>query len=228
MAPAPGNFLDALAPADRDELLAAVRPRTFARGESLFRGGADDDSFAVLLSGRVKLVGQTESGRTVLVALRGRGDLIGELAVLSGGPRSVDVIPVEAVRAGVGPGEVLRQFLERRPAALMVLCLILGDRLRAADRGLIEMAALPGDVRVEGLLLDLADRYGRADGDALHISVPLSQDELADWTGLSRQAVAKALATLRAEGLVDTARRRLLVSDLDALRRRVAARRADA
>lgn len=216
------SFLDSLQPADRDDLMALVRRRRFDRGESVFRGGADEDSFALLLSGRVKLVAQTQSGRAIVVGLRGPGELLGELAVLSGQPRSADVLPVEPVEVGVGPGDALRQFFDRRPRALLALCLLLADRLREADRGLVELASLPGDVRVGVRLLELADRYGRAEPAGTYLSVPLSQDELADWTGLSRQAVARALADLRGLRLVDTARRSIVVSDVAALRARVA------
>ncbi|GAA3308369.1 hypothetical protein GCM10020219_009520 [Nonomuraea dietziae] len=69
-------------------------------------------------------------------------------------------------------------------------------------------------------LVELAERYGEQTSTGLRVALPLSQDELAGWTGASREAVSKALRTLRDRGLIETGRRRVVVHDLDGLRRR--------
>ena len=74
--------------------------------------------------------------------------------------------------------------------------------------------------RVARRLVELTGRYGEADGDGLRITLPLSQEELAGWTGSSREAVVKALRTMRSRGWIATARREIRVLDLDALERR--------
>jgi CRP/FNR family transcriptional regulator, cyclic AMP receptor protein len=68
--------------------------------------------------------------------------------------------------------------------------------------------------------VELADRFGSAGGGQIEIELPLSQEELASWTGASREAVSKALHTLRAAGVVETGRRHVTVLDVAGLRRR--------
>lgn len=218
--PAPVGFLAALSEPDRTALVAQLRRRRFERGAVLLREGDQGEDFAILLSGRVKLVARAASGRTVLVGLRGPGAILGELGAIDGRPRTADVIALEAGEAAVGSVSFLSRFLDERPSALAVLAATLVDRLRESDRARVEMAAHDGLGRVALRLLDLAEVYGSSEGSGPHVRIqlPISQDELADWTGMSRQAVARALATLRSQGHVSTHRMGLSVHDPERLR----------
>lgn len=186
----------------------------------LLREGDQGDDFAILLSGRVKLIARATTGRSVLVGLRGPGALIGELGAIDGKPRAADAVALEAGEAAVGSLAFLTRFLKERPSAMTVVTAMVVDRLREADRGRVELAAHDGLGRVVLRLLELADNYGQAvgSGSDVRIQLPISQDELADWTGMSRQAVARALSTLRSEGYVSTHRMGLSVHDPDRLR----------
>ncbi len=86
----------------------------------------------------------------------------------------------------------------------------------------IEFASAQTHGRVAARLLELADRHGEPDGEAIVITLPISQEELAGWTGSSREAVAKALATLRDLDLIRTERRRITVLDAAGLMRQSA------
>lgn len=214
----PIEFLTALDEQDRNALVAGLRRRTFERGTILLREGEDGDDFAILLSGRAKLVARASSGRSVLVGLRGPGALLGELGAIDGLPRAADVVALEPGEAAIGSVVFFRRFLAERPAAMQVVAQLLVQRLREADRGRVELAAHDALGRVALRLLELAETYGSAESGRVRIQVPLSQDELADWTGMSRQAVARALSTLRTQGFVSTHRMGLSVHDPDRLR----------
>jgi CRP-like cAMP-binding protein len=210
------SFLERLRPAERDALLALLRPHAFERGDIIFRSGEEGSVFGVLLSGRTKVVAHGAGERSVLVDLNGPGDLIGELSVLTGGRRSADVVAVEAVRVGMAPAHALRRFAER-PGAALALLATLGERLRDANAGRWEMAVLTAEQRVVVRLVQLVSRYGHLEEAGTRIQLPITQDELADWTGLSRPAVARVLAQLRRDGVVTTGRRSLTVLDAAAL-----------
>ncbi len=211
------TFLGGLTDDDRAAVLATIRERTVPAGESLIRHGDLGSSFAVVLAGRFKLVTRASTGRLVLLGLRGPGELIGEIAILDKGSRSADVVALEPARVGMGSADSLRRLLHDRPGTTLALCQSLNRRLREADEARVEMAALTGNARVAVRLVQLGRDYGRPTAEGLEIALPLSQDEIADWTGLSRPAVARALAEFRRAGLVVTARRRLTLPDPDAL-----------
>jgi CRP/FNR family transcriptional regulator, cyclic AMP receptor protein len=155
----------------------------------------------------------------VILAFPGPGELLGELSAIDGQPRSGTVRAVDDVEALVIPGSAFRAFLEHKPRIALVLLRSVIARLRTADRQRVDYAVNDVVVRVAGRLVELCDRFGSEDGSGVHIGLSITQDELAAWVGASREAVAKAMALLRTLGWVQTERRRILVRDLDALRR---------
>jgi CRP-like cAMP-binding protein len=113
-------------------------------------------------------------------------------------------------------------FLERHPRVLRRLLIDVIGRLRSRVRHQLEFGTGDALGRVCARLADLADRYGEPDGDAVVVHSPLSQSELAAWTGLSREAVVKALRALRQLEWIDVRGRTVLVRDLQRLRGRAA------
>lgn len=216
----PGSFLEAMPATDTEALLAAGRARTYRKAAPLLVEGESSDRIAVILSGRVKVFVSTDDGREVVLSMRGPGDLIGELSFLDGAPRSATAAAVEEVRALIVTSVEFKSFLGSRPAAALVLLQLLSRRLREADAKLAEFTAHDSVGRVARRLLELADRYGRDEEGGRSIDLTLSQEELAGWTGSSREAVSKALSALRQLGWVQTRRRGFVILDMEALRRR--------
>jgi CRP-like cAMP-binding protein len=212
-------FLDALEPDELDELHAAGRRRRYGVGVTLFHEGDDAGPIVVLLTGRVKIVSLSVAGREVIIAIRGPGDLLGELSAVDGGPRSVTVTTLEPVEALVLPGSAFLAFVERRPRVALVLLRMVAGRLRSADARHADFATHDVVGRVATRLVELADRFGERAEGRIEIELPLSQEELAAWTGASREAVSKALHVLRSLGVVETGRRHITVLDEEALRR---------
>ncbi|HWH43473.1 MAG TPA: Crp/Fnr family transcriptional regulator [Thermoleophilaceae bacterium] len=216
-----GAFLDGLTEAERAALEREGVPRRFARGTALFHERQPSDKVVILRDGRVKLTCVTEEGREILLAVRGPGDLLGELSAIDGEPRSATAQALEAVDALVISREAFTGFLESNPRVAVVIMQMLARRLRDADRKRVEFAAQDSVGRVAARLVELVERFGEDAGDgAVRITLPLSQDELAGWVGASREAVSKALQALRGLGWIETHRRGVTVLDVDALRRR--------
>jgi CRP/FNR family transcriptional regulator, cyclic AMP receptor protein len=219
----PGEFLSLLDAEDREALLARAGRRRFRRGALLIHEGDPGDEVFALLSGRVKVVGTTRDGRDVIVRFAGPGELLGELAVIDGQPRLASIEAIDAVEALAISGREFRALLDSHPGISVALLRSLARRFRGADRARVEFAASQTLGRVAARLLELIDRYGEPAGDgAVAIDLPLSQEELAGWTASSREAVAKALQTLRNLGIVSTERRRITVLDPEALRNHAA------
>jgi CRP/FNR family cyclic AMP-dependent transcriptional regulator len=217
ISPEPGEFLDLLTKEEFDDLRAAGRARRWERGTIVMNEGETADWVLVLTSGRVKVSSHTEGGTEVVLAIRGPGALLGDMSALDGHPRSGTVTALEPVE-----GIVVRDFPdflhEHGRVAVLLMRLIVG-RLRDADRKRVEYGAYDTTGRVATRLVELAERYGEPVDGGVRVALPLSQDELAGWTGASREAVSKALRTLRDRGLIETGRLRVVVHDLEELRR---------
>ena len=216
------GFLGALSASERDALQERASRRRHTRGAVLFHEHDDSDSIVVVLSGRVKVSTVTEDGREVVLAFRGPGDLVGELSAIDRRPRSATVSAVEPVEGLTLAASEFRAFLHAHPRVALLLLEMIMRRLRDADRKRVEFAAHDTVGRVSARLVELAEAHGRPVGAGVEITLPLSQEELAGWTGASREAVGKALQLMRGLGWVATQRRRITVLDLEALRARSA------
>jgi CRP/FNR family transcriptional regulator, cyclic AMP receptor protein len=213
------TFLEALTPDEAADLRASGRERHYDTNLALFHEGDDAGSVIVLLAGRAKITLLSSSGREVIVAVRGPGDLLGELAALIDAPRSATVVTIEQVDALIVSGSAFAAFLERNPRVALAILRIVADRLLYAEVQEVQFATHDVVGRVAHRLAELTERYGVASAEGIVLDVPLSQEELASWTGASREAVNKALQVLRSLHMIETGRRRLTVLDAEGLRR---------
>jgi CRP/FNR family transcriptional regulator, cyclic AMP receptor protein len=216
---AAGQFLATLTAADAEALLRRGTLRRFARGQALLHQGQIPDRVLLLRSGRVKVYSTTASGKDVVLAVRGPGELVGELSALDQEPRSASIVALDPVEAAVLSPADFRGFLTEHPAAALALLEMLSRRLRDADAKRIEYVAFNTLGRVALRIVEMAERFGEPKGDAIDLELPLSQEELAGWTGSSLESVGRALQVMRGLGWLETRRRQIRVLNLEAIRR---------
>jgi CRP/FNR family cyclic AMP-dependent transcriptional regulator len=202
-----------LATEDWRTIVALGSPRTYPAGRTVFREGDHGGVVLALRTGRVKICTHTPAGREVVVAIKGRGEFVGELSALDGRPRSATAIAVERSEVLVLSADAFNTFLEGHPRFAVHLLRLLAAHVRAADRLLTEREA--GDMvsRVVSRLLQLGEDVREHTGVLRPVVLSLSQDDLAAWVGASREATSRALGHLRSAGLVDTGRHRITVLD---------------
>ena len=214
------SLLDQMDAVAARRLLDRGTRRRVSKGAMLFVEGDTSDRVFVLLAGRVRIFRTDDSGRETLLAIRGPGDLVGELTVLDGDPRSASAMALEAGEVAIISGAEFREALDVVPGLARILLGTVVGRLRDADRKRAEFGGADATRRVARRLVELAERYGEEDGAAVVISLAITQEDLAAWTGASREAVSRAVRDLRKRGLIETGRRSVTVVDLNGLQRR--------
>jgi CRP/FNR family transcriptional regulator, cyclic AMP receptor protein len=214
-------FLDTLSEAQAATLSRRGTVRRYARGTALFHEGQSSDRVVIIRSGRVKLCSTSEDGREVVLAVRGPGELIGEMSAIDGEQRSASAFAIDPVEALVVPTGDFKSLLEDSPEVGLAITKMLSHRLRDSDSKRAEFAAQDTMGRIAARLVELAERFGEQSATgSVRIDLPISQEELAGWTGCSREAVAKALQRMRDLGWIETERRCITVLVLDELRQR--------
>lgn len=211
------RFWDLLEAEDQAALRGAGGTRRFRRGATLLHEGAAAEEVLIVIAGRVKVTSGTRDGREIVLGFCGPGDVIGEMAVVEPAARSASVEAIEPVEVLALSARRFRGLIETRPGIATTLLRAISRRFRDADRKRVEFGASHALGRVASRLVELAEDYGRPEGGATVIDLPISQEELAGWTGCSREAVAKSLRTLRNLGLIETRRRRISIRRIDAL-----------
>jgi CRP-like cAMP-binding protein len=201
-------------------LRASLTETRLRRGEVLFREGDSGDKLFIVTEGKVKLGKTSSDGRENLLAVLGPGQMFGELSLFDPGPRSATVTAVtDCVMQSLSHDELL-EWLTGRPGVARGLLAQLGSRLRKANDVVADLVFSDVPGRVAKALLDLASRFGRTAEDGVHVRHDLTQEELAQLVGASRETVNKALADFASRGWLRLEPRSVVILDADRLRRR--------
>jgi CRP-like cAMP-binding protein len=202
----PETFVGRLKTAERQALLALGVPTSHPVGAHLLVEGDRSRFVLVLHGGPVKVVVHDVSGREHLLALRGRGDLVGELSYLDNQPRSASVVTLRRVHASKICPEQFKRFLEGYSRVGIELTRFVGERLRDADRSRLELSTDDVPLRVARLLRNLV--HGSVTGPPRgRVVIPLTQGQLAQLAHASEVAVQRVLRKFRSRGMVRTAYR---------------------
>lgn len=207
---------------DAQETLAArLTPRPLSRGERLFDEGEPGDALYLVLTGKVKITRTSADGRENLIVLMGPGDMLGELSLFDPGPRTATATGVvDSELASLDHAELSAWLLDQ-PAGAALLLQVLARRLRLSNEAISDLVFTDVPGRVAKALLDLASRFGRpADDGATWLQHGLTQEELAQLVGASRETVNKALADFATRGWLRLDGRAVLILDRDRLEQR--------
>ncbi len=199
-------------------LLSIARRRAFRKGEVVFHRDDLAESLLLVVRGRFAVRITTPLGDSALLDLLGPGDVFGELALLL--PDARRSATVEALEAGETFSVFHDDFVRlqsEHPAVKDVLLRLLAKQLARASDRIVEAHYVDAETRVRRRLCELAERYATGEGEAI---VPITQEDLADMAGTSRATVNRVLRDEEKRGVLELARGRTVVRDLDQLRKR--------
>jgi CRP/FNR family cyclic AMP-dependent transcriptional regulator len=169
----------------------AVR-RKLRRNTIVISEGDETDSLYIIETGRVRVFSNNDEGREFILATMGPGEYFGELALIDDGPRSASVMTVEASTFWTISKEDLTAWLMKRPENAMALLKAMALRLRGITEDLTSLALQDVYGRVVRLLM----RDAR-DEDGIQVTGPMTQQDIADRVGASREMVSRVLQELK-------------------------------
>ena len=195
-------------------------PRRSPRRWTLFNEGEAGDSLYIVLSGKIKLGRRAADGRQNLVSIMGPSDMVGELSLFDPGPRTATATAVTDARLARLKKTSLRPWLNNRPEIAEQLLRVLARRLRRTNDALADLIFTDVPGRVAKNLLQMAGRFGTRDGGVLRVTHDLTQEELAQLVGASRETVNKALADFASRAWLRLDGKSVIILDPERLARR--------
>jgi CRP/FNR family transcriptional regulator, cyclic AMP receptor protein len=219
-----GGFWGQLPGREQELLRSAGRARVFPPAATICVQGDPATHIFILLSGWVKVVAVTGEGQQTVLALRGDGDVVGEVAGEVTGYRTATVKTVGRVRSIVVTYRRFSAFLDANPAAARAYRHTLTRRWSDIAESLRVQSTSSGAQRLARLLVELAEEHGQGGEHQTTIELPLSQEELASLVSASRATVTRALHDWRQRRVVETSTRHITITDMAALAR-IAGRR---
>ena len=191
-----------LPPEDFEQMIASAAPLVFKARQRLFNQGEPGGSLIIILSGKIKISVVAPNGKDCILSFMGPGDIVGEMTLLDGGPRTASVEALEPTRGLEVARRNFLPLLERNPKVAIRIIDVLCKRLRATSQMVEDSAVLGAAPRLARALLRLAAQYGKTVDDQVHIDLPLSQSALGARAGLLRESVNRQLRVWEEEQII--------------------------
>lgn len=207
----PDTFWSMLRATDHDTLRTAGTIHRHPPGTQLVQQGEPPHFVLVLLDGLAKVVAAGTAGPQTLLGIRRPGDLIGELSAVDGHPRSATVTAIDPITTLRIPRATFTALLSTNSHICHAVLEVVVARLRGASAARAEATGTTAAQRLTRLLDRLAQQHGNPHPDGIAIALPFSQEELASAIAASREAVVRALRTLRTAGIITTTRQQILI-----------------
>jgi CRP-like cAMP-binding protein len=201
---------------ERNVLFARLRVRNYAAGETIFLMGSAGDSMMAVLSGNVRISVPSPDGKEIVLAILQSREVFGEIALLDGKERTADAKAMSACSLAMLERREVLSFLDRYPHVWSKLVAVLCSRLRNTDQHIAELALLELPARLAKALL----RFGNAEGQANNrrsLQIQLSQRELGNICGATRESINKCLRGWQRRGIVQIEESLVTVANLTAL-----------
>ncbi|HEX9204986.1 MAG TPA: Crp/Fnr family transcriptional regulator [Candidatus Deferrimicrobiaceae bacterium] len=176
--------------------------RRYPGGQTLFHMGDEGGSLHLIERGRVKVTIPSSSGEELILAIRGAGDILGELSLFDGKPRSATVQALEETETLCLHREDLLALMRNHFDVVEKILEVLARRIRETDMLLADRDFLDITSRLAKKILDLGDTFGIREGGQVRIGVKITQKDLASMIGATRESINKQLKVLRDQGLV--------------------------
>ncbi len=212
----------ALAPASLEQVAALATRRSYREGEAICSQGDPGDALYGIVSGRVRISTGDADGREIFLNIMEPGDTFGEIALLDGGTRTASAIAMEKCELVSLRRDHLLALLLREPQVALELLRLCGERLRWTSGQVEDAALLDTGARLAKRLLGLALLHGERAGAGRKLRI--SQEDLAGFLGVSRQAVNQQLQAWKARGWIALGRGSVTVLDERSLRAAAQAR----
>jgi CRP/FNR family transcriptional regulator, cyclic AMP receptor protein len=200
------------------EVAQVAVPRSWDRGEVIFREGDDGDTCYLIRSGAVLLTREHQDGRMIALAELRAGGMFGELALFRGETRSATAEAVEETTAIALLAPDMQRLIKRNPDISLKLLAALAERVRTTTERLMQQSFQTVAGRVAGALLAQVRARQEEGAPEEEVLVECTQAEIAQLAGTSRESASRFLATLEREGVVALGRGKVTVHEPERLR----------
>ncbi len=210
------DLFESFNPVELGRLLGILEELELPKHHMVFSPGAPSEAIYFIEKGRVRLTRLSPEGKTVILALLGPGDLIGE-ASWEAGEHDSYAETLEESRIYQISREAFQNFIRENPEFGLRLIQIIGGRLKQAQARIEDLVFRQVPSRVARLLVTLAEQHGKVTPNGIRVEFPLTHQEIADLVGSSRVTVTQILNKFRSSHWIDIESKRVTIHNLDAL-----------
>jgi CRP/FNR family transcriptional regulator, cyclic AMP receptor protein len=205
---------------DLNSLARSIRQQSLKQGQTLFHKGDEGTALYIILAGTIKIILPSRIGDEMIVSMFAEGDYFGEMALLDGEPRSADAVAVQPTEVLILRRNDFLAFLQSNLNATKAILALLSRRLRKTDDLLEDTCFLNVSARLSKKIVELSHSHGYQKDDSVVITLHLTQKELGDMVGATRESINKELKILKEKKLIHMAEGVIEIKDIQRLKRR--------
>lgn len=207
-----------LSDSDLKDLSGSLRLKSLKQGQALFWKGDEGTALYIVKKGTIKIVLPSAEGEEIIVTMFSEGDFFGEMALLDGEPRSADAVAIESSEVFILSRTNFLSFLQTNVDAIKAILSLLSKRLRRTDDMLEDTCFLNVSARLIKKIIELAESHGQQKDNKILIDLSLTQKELGNMVGATRESINKELKLLRKQGLIIIEGSRIQILDISRLK----------
>ena len=193
--------------------------RELNANQVLFLKGDPGDAMYVVLSGKIRISASAQSGKEIVLAVMERCEVFGEIALLDGKPRTADALAMEPTKLFMIRRRDFLDFLEQEPRFTIHLLELVCGRLRQSNNMIEDTAFMALPARLAKQLLSMVECHGEPGSPSDRVEISISQNDLGQLMGTSRESVNKYLQGWKKKGWIALGRNRVMIRDCDALQK---------
>jgi CRP/FNR family transcriptional regulator len=190
----------------------------FKKGEYIFFEGEKGDKFYIIKNGQVKLTKMIKNGDEQILNIFSDHDIIAEIVAFDKGVYPASAVTMTDTEVIVFDQSELENLILKHPSIGVKLLREMSGRLRRAQQNVRDLALKDSSARVAGLLIFLAEKYGKKKKERVILDISLTQQELASMIGSSRETVSRVLGQFESEDLIKTSRKKIIIYKLDKIK----------
>ena len=214
-------IFSSLPPEHLGELSKIALEKTYRKNQVIFDQGDPGDSLIVIMTGLVKISLVDSNNHEFIIKTYSENDFFGEMALLDGGTRSATSTAVEDTKALIIFRDNFIGLIQKTPSVALGMLTELTNRLRRTTENISNLTFYDAYGKVARCLLDLADKIGKQENDALTMQLTLSRQELANMSGLSRETFARILKEFQVRGCLKVSGKKMYILDEKIMRREI-------
>lgn len=211
------NLFTHLSSADIAGLESRSRMRKLKRAEPVYLPHEEADGILLVTEGRVKICHTTPDGKQSILGFVDKGEIFGELSLVSDDPRNEYAETTEKTTLVLLPKRDLLIVTQKYPSISLGVSKLIGVRRQRVERRLRNLLFRSNRERIIHLLIELTEKYGTRSEEGVQMGIRLSHQDMASIIGSTRETVTVVLGQLQSEGLIAISRRRLTLKNLESL-----------
>ncbi len=199
------------------ELEEIINIQNYDKNEIIFFEGEQGQGLFFIIDGKVKLVKMTKNGGEQILHILKRGEVFAEVVLFDKGQYPATAVALEESKIGLIKHEKMDELIQKKPQIAIKLLKVMSKRLRRAQEKIRNFGLKNAASRLASIIIYLMDEHGQKENNQITINLPLTQEELSNMAGVSRETISRILTEFEEKGFIDVGRKQIIVKNADKL-----------